>query len=160
MPRPPDLEARIAAALPPIDTRARRRAADQEWELTLLDRLDPDERALLIRLAHPEFDDAIERGDDEAVVGGAPINPSLHVTIHEIVAAQVIDGDPPEAFETAQRLLALGRDPHEVLHMLGSAMVPQLWAATHAAQAYSRIEHVKALAALPGSWDEQADARP
>ena len=42
--------------------------------------------------------------------------------IHEIVATQIMDDDPPEVFETASRLIALGRDPHEVLHMLGSTL--------------------------------------
>jgi hypothetical protein len=76
-----------------------------------------------------------------------------------VVAAHVIDDDPPEAFATLERLANSGRDPHEALHMLGSAMAAQLWAATHEARPYDREEHVRALAALPGSWDEQAATR-
>lgn len=75
--------------------------------------------------------------------------------VHEVVAAQIIDGDPPEMFETAQRLLALGRDLHEVQHMLGSTIAAQIWTATHEARPASRTEHAQALAALPGSWDDQ-----
>jgi hypothetical protein len=155
MPREPDLKARIAVALPPLDARARERAAAQDWDPRQLDPEDPDERSVLIRLAHPDLDDAIEDGRDELIVGGAPMNPRLHLAIHEVVAAQIIDDDPPEAFATAQRLLELGRDPHEVLHMLGSAVTEQIWAATHEQRLYAREEHVRALAALPGSWDKQ-----
>jgi hypothetical protein len=156
-----DAEARIAAAIPPLDAHARERAAADDWEVRLLDPTDPDERSVLIRLAHPELDDAIERGEDELVLEGNPMNPRLHLAIHEVVATQIIDDDPPEMFETAKRLIADGRDPHEVLHMLGSAVSAQIWAVTHEQRPYERAEHVAALAALPGSWDEMArPARP
>lgn len=47
-------------ALPPLDERARERAAEQDWDLTLLDPQDPDERSVLIRLAHPDLDHGID----------------------------------------------------------------------------------------------------
>jgi hypothetical protein len=61
-------------------------------------------------------------GRSDVTVGGQPMDPRLHLTIHEIVAAQVIDGDPPEVLATARRLVELGRDHHEVLHVLGSVV--------------------------------------
>lgn len=150
----------MSLALPPLDDRARGRAVDQDWELDLLDPEDPDQRAILIGLAHPELDEAIEAGSEEIEVGGQPMNPRLHLAIHEVVATQVIDDDPPEAFATLQRLVNSGRDRHEALHMLGSAVAAQLWAATHEQRPYVRAEHVRALEALPGSWDDQAGRRP
>jgi hypothetical protein len=147
---------RVGLALPPLDNRARERAVEQDWELGLLDPEDPDQRAILIRLAHPELDDAIEAGLEAVDVGGEPMNPRLHLAIHEVVATQVVDDDPPEAFATLQRLMGSGLDQHEALHMLGSAVAAQLWAATHERRPYDRAEHVRALAALPGSWDDQA----
>ena len=78
--------------------------------------------------------------------------------IHEIVATQIIDGDPPEMFETAERLTAAGRDRHEVLHMLGSMVSEQIRSGTNDQHPYDRAAHLLALAALPGSWD--AMARP
>ena len=98
---PSDSGARIAAAIPPLDAHARKRALAQDWHLSLLDPNDPDERSVLIRLAHPTLDDAIERGDDELIVDGRVMNPRVHLVIHEVVATQIIDGDPPEMFETA-----------------------------------------------------------
>jgi hypothetical protein len=108
---------------------------------------------MLIRLAHPDLDEAIHDGRETVVVGGEPIDPRLHLAIHEVVAAQLMDDDPPEAFETAQRLLARGRDHHEVLHMLGFCMSGQIWAALHDRRAYDRDEHIAALAALPEAFD-------
>lgn len=77
-----DRPQRLRLALPPLGERARERAAEQDWELSLLDPADPDERAILIRLAHPDLDEAIEAGLDEVDVGGEPMNPRLHLTIH------------------------------------------------------------------------------
>lgn len=154
---PPDDRDRVAVALPPLDAAARRRAERAGWHLDLLDPLDPDERSMLIRLAHPDLDEAIERGRETVVVGGEPINPRLHLTLHEIVATQIVDSDPPEAFETARRLLGLGRDHHEVLHMLGFCMSNQIWAALHDRSAYDRDDYLGALAALPESFDSAFD---
>ncbi len=98
---PSDAGARVAVAIPPLDAHARKRALAQDWHLSLLDPNDPDERSVLIRLAHPTLDDAIERGDDELIVDGRVMNPRVHLVIHEVVATQIIDGDPPEMFETA-----------------------------------------------------------
>jgi hypothetical protein len=151
-----DSEARAAVAVPPIDDTARQRAGDQDWDLDLLDVNDPDERGSLIRLAHPELDAAITAGEEEVEVAGTVMNPRLHLVIHEIVATQIMDDDPPEVFETASRLIALGRDPHEVLHMLGSTMTGQIWAAMRGERAYDRADHVAALLALPGTWDREA----
>jgi hypothetical protein len=156
----PGLEARLAVALPPLDERARRRAADQDWHPELLDAHDPDERAALIRLAHPDLDEAIAQDLAELRVDGVPMNPRLHLIVHELVAAQIIDDDPPEVFQTAQRLLELGRDPHEVLHMLGSVASTQIWTALHERQQFSREGHRAALAALPERWDAQARHEP
>jgi hypothetical protein len=153
-------EERVNLALPPLDDRARGRAVDQDWEVNLLDPEDPDQRAILIRLAHPNLDEAIEAGSEEIEVGGQPMNPRLHLAIHEVVATQVIDDDPPEVFATLRRLVGAGRDRHEALHMLGSAIATQLWAVKHEQRPYDRTEHVRALHALPGSWDEQVDPRP
>lgn len=152
-------DARLRLALPPLDTRARRRAEDDGWDINLLDPGDPDERAVLIRLAHPDLDEAIDDGHDEVTIGGQSMNPRLHLLVHETVATQIVDDDPPEVFATAKRLLGLGRDQHEVLHMLGTVVSTQIWTATHEQRRYSREEHIEALDALPDSWDEMAGPR-
>jgi hypothetical protein len=150
-----DAAERLHLALPPLDARALERAAERDWDVDLLDPTDPDERAILIRLAHPELDEADEAGAEKVVVRGKPMSPRLHFAVHELVASQVIDGDPPEAFATLKRLLASGRDHHEALHMLASVVSTQLWTALHEQRPYGAEAHVRALGALPGSWDAQ-----
>jgi hypothetical protein len=152
---PEDSGRRTIVAMPPLDAAARTRAEGLGWRLDFLDPSDPDERSVLIRLAHPELDDAIDAGEETVLVDAEPMNPRLHLAVHEVVATQIIDCDPPEAVETAERLLALGRDHHEVLHMLGFCVSKQLWAATHDRREYSREQHVRELAALPGSFDRE-----
>ena len=88
------------------------------------------------------------------------MNPRLHLTVHEIVAAQLADDDPPEVWATAQRLRRLGYGRHEILHMLGAAMAPQLWAALHDQREYDLDEHRAALAALPDSWERGRPGGP
>lgn len=84
------------------------------------------------------------------------MSPRLHPMIHDVVATQMIDGEPPEMFETADRLITAGRDPHDVLHMLGSTVSDQIWSVTHDRRPYDRAADIAALAAHPGSWDQIA----
>jgi hypothetical protein len=136
---------RRAFAIPPI--------ADPDEDTQQLDPADPDERALLIRAAHPELDTEA----DTVLLDGSEMNPRLHLTLHAIVAKQLVDDEPPEVWATAQRLRKLGYGRHEILHMLSAAMAPQLWAALHDQREYDPDEHCAALDALPESWER---ARP
>jgi Domain of unknown function (DUF1841) len=145
---------RVAFAIPPVDD-------PPEWiEPDYLDPQDPDDRALLIRAAHPGLDEAIEEGYETVVAGGQEMNPRLHLTLHEIVAKQLIDDDPPEVWATAQRLRRLGYRRHEVLHMLGAAMTGELWEALEGNRGYDHLAHVAALEALPESWERQRPGGP
>jgi hypothetical protein len=144
-----DRDRRLAFAIPPI-------TEPGEFDPELLDAADADDRALLIRAAHPELDTEAET----VVVDGREMNPRLHLTIHEIVAAQLADHDPPEVWETAQRLRRLGYGRHEILHMLGGAMTPQLRSALHDQREYDPEEHRAALAALPESWERERPGGP
>ncbi|GAA5060302.1 hypothetical protein GCM10023259_047190 [Thermocatellispora tengchongensis] len=73
----------------------------------LLDRLNPaddGDRRLLIELDH-----AAERHRPDY---------QEHLAWHEEIAARLWEGDPPQLWEAAQRLLDLGHDRHDVLHVL------------------------------------------
>jgi hypothetical protein len=48
-----------------------------------------------------------------------------------VLAKQLWENDPPEVWRTARRLLDAGYERHEILHMLGSALMPGLWALLH-----------------------------
>jgi hypothetical protein len=75
----------------------------QELDLQLLDPAEEDERALLIEALHPEFADALQ-GEDDVIIEGEPVNPRLHVAMHQVVANQLLANDPPETWQTVQRL--------------------------------------------------------
>jgi hypothetical protein len=74
----------------------RARGTYQGLDLELLDRGEEDERALLIEARHGEFADALQ-GDDDVMLDGEPVNPRLHVAMHQVVANQVLapHGSPP-----------------------------------------------------------------
>jgi Domain of unknown function (DUF1841) len=116
---------------------------------------DPEMRALAIRHEHPEFDEALREGRGEIDLGGGPINPRLHLAMHEIVATQLWDDSPPEVWETAVRLFDAGYERDEILHMLGRPASDQIWAALHDERPYDRDRHLAALRALPGSWERE-----
>jgi hypothetical protein len=59
-----------------------------------LDPADPDERRMLIEAEHPGMLAAIKAGRKIKVgPSGISANPKLHVTMHEIVANQLWDGE-------------------------------------------------------------------
>jgi hypothetical protein len=145
-----DRERRLAFAIPAVEHDL------DDLDTSLLDPADADDRALLIRAAHPELD----TDHETMVIGGREINPRLHLTLHEIVATQLAEDDPPEVWATAQRLRRLGYSHHEILHMLGAAVSTQIWEALHNRREYDAEEHRAALAALPESWERQRPGGP
>jgi hypothetical protein len=83
-----------------------------------LDPGDPDERRLLIEGEHPEYHAALVDPAFDGEIDG--VNPRLHLAIHEVVANQLWDDDPPEAWRAAKRLRDADVDRHDILHQLGS----------------------------------------
>lgn len=143
-------ERRLAFAVPPI------RDPPEDLAVEWLDPEDPGERMLLLKAAHPELDFESET----VMVAGQQMNPRLHVALHQVVAQQLIDDDPPEVWETAVRLRALGYGQHEILHMLGRAMSGELWEALQGRRGYDGEAHRAALAALPESWERERPGGP
>ena len=117
---------------------------------------DPDARAEAIAADHhPELEQALHEGLSEVTIDGQPVSIRLHLALHEIVAKQLIDNDPPDVFQNANRLLAAGYDRHETLHMLAAPIARQIHATLTDGAAYDRQQQLAALAALPGSWERQ-----
>jgi hypothetical protein len=123
------------------------------------DLADPDVRAVAIRADHPELDRALRNGEDELVVDGEPMSIRLHLTMHQVLANQLADDDPPEVHLTAQRLLAAGYERHQVLHMLAAPIAEQIHATLHDGEEYDLDRHRAALAALPRSWERRRTQR-
>jgi hypothetical protein len=145
-----DRTRRLAFAIPPIER------PPEDLVLEWLDAADEDDRSILLKAAHPELD----TGEETVDVGGQEMNPRLHLAMHAIVAKQLADLDPPEVWETAQRLRRLGYRQHEILHMLGAAMSGELWQALQGERSYDREAHLAALAALPDSWERRRPGGP
>jgi hypothetical protein len=123
------------------------------------DLVDPDVRAVAIRADHPELDRALREGKDAVIVDGEPISIRLHLTVHQVLASQLADDDPPEVHLTARRLLAAGYERHEVLHMLATPIVEQIHATLQGGEGYDRDRYLAALAALPGSSERRRGQR-
>ncbi len=74
----------------------------QGLDLELLNPADEDDLTFLIEAQHPELEGAL-RHDEEMTAGGEPFSPRLHVTLHQVVASQLLAGDPPETWQAAGR---------------------------------------------------------
>lgn len=85
-----------------------------------LDASDPDERALLIKGEHPEL------AEPDFDTEGAGFSPRFHLTMHEVIANQLWDNDPPEVWEAARRLRDQGVGRHDILHRLLELMVKHM----------------------------------
>ena len=98
-------------------------------DLASLDPADQDDRRLSITAEHPEYREALERGVDELIIDGHPVNPHLHIALHEVVASQLWHGARSEVWETAKRLVRRGYRRHDILHMLGFVATEEIWSA-------------------------------
>jgi hypothetical protein len=83
------------------------------------------------------------------------MNPRLHVAMHEVVANQMWNADPPEVWETAERLQGLGYERHEILHMLAGVVGENIWEMLAEKRRYDADSYRAALAALPESWEKE-----
>ncbi|WP_165966813.1 hypothetical protein [Actinomadura sp. 7K507] len=96
-----DLEAlpRRAFALPFLSGTHRRTGRHGFINLSTLDPADPDDRRILLEFEHP--------GADEE-----------HIEAHERLTERLWDGEPLQLWDTAQSLLDVGYERHEILHRL------------------------------------------
>jgi hypothetical protein len=129
-------------------------------DLAFLDPSDPDARRILIEAEHHELRAALQSGQDEIVLHGQTMSPRLHIAMHEIVANQLWDDDPPETWATAQRLLAAGYDRHEVLHMLASVVSDEVHEVMTEKRPADPARMRAALDALPESWEAMREDAP
>jgi hypothetical protein len=119
-------------------------------ECSSLDPNNDDDRRIGIEAAHAALLAEIAAlSDDPDPEFDAHVR--LHLTLHHIVADQLIGDDPPVVRETAVRLLDDGHEAHEVLHMI--AFVAMEHVRSHASIGEGADEAFRlALEALPGSW--------
>jgi hypothetical protein len=111
-----------------------------------LDPADSDERGLLIRGEHPEYHKALADPSWTGEIDG--VNPRLHLVLHEMIASQLWDGDPLEAWQAARRLRDSGMDRHDVLHELMAVAAEHLHPALVSAEPFDLDAYRRALNGL------------
>ena len=130
----------------------------QELDLQLLDPAEEDERALLMEALHPEFADALQ-GDDDVIIDGEPVSPRLHVAMHQVVANQLLADDPPETWQTVQRLAGRGYDWHNIMHMIASLVAEDVYGVLKDHRKPDPAAYAQRLNELPGDWPPPKPAR-
>ena len=123
----------------------------QEIDLELLDPDDENDLTLLMEARHPGFEDALQYGE-EMIVDGEPFSPRLHVTMHQIVARQLLANDPPETWQTVQRLAQLGYDWHNIMHMIAALIAEDVHRTMAEHKRFDADDYARRLNALPGDW--------
>jgi Domain of unknown function (DUF1841) len=130
----------------------------QGLDLELLDPGNEDERALLIEALHLEFADALH-GEDDVIVDGETVNPRLHVAMHQVVANQLLANDPPQTWQTVQRLAGLGYDWHNIMHMIAALVTEDVYLALTEHRQPDPAAYARRLSELPGDWPPPETAR-
>ena len=123
----------------------------QGLDLELLHPGDEDDRALLIEALHLEFAGALH-GEEDVIVGGQTVNPRVHVAMHQVVANQLLADDPPETWQTVQRLAGLGYDWHNIMHMIASLVTEDVYGALTEHRQPDPAPYAQRLSELPGDW--------
>jgi len=122
-----------------------------DLDLELLNPDDEDQCGLLLEAQHPELEGAL-REDEEMIVGGEPFNPRLHVSLHQVVANQLLADDPPETWQAVQRLAGLGYDWHNIMHMIAAIVSDDLYEMLTERRRFDRDDYARRLIELPGDW--------
>jgi hypothetical protein len=131
----------------------------QGLHLELLDPADEGELTFLIEAQHPDFEDAL-RSDEEMIVNGEPFSPRLHIAMHQVAASQLLADDPPETWQTVQRLAALGYDWHNVMHMIAAVVSEDVYHAMKEHRQFDHADYARRLNELPRDWPPPQALRP
>ena len=130
----------------------------QGLDLELLDPSDEDELTFLIEARHTEFEDAL-RSDEEMIADGEPFSPRLHIAMHQVVASQLLADDPPETWQTVQRLAGRGYDWHNIMHMIAALVTEDVYGVLKENRQPDPAAYIRRLNELPGDWPPPKPAR-
>jgi hypothetical protein len=126
----------------------------RDLDLDLLNPADEDDRGLLLEAQHPELEEALHNDEVDEVPGpgGEPFNPRLHLTLHQVVANQLMADEPPETWQTVQRLAGLGYDWHNIMHMIAGPVSEDIYYAMKEQRQPDPADYARRLSELPGDW--------
>lgn len=124
----------------------------QGLELESLDPHDQGELTFLLEAQHLDLAEALENDEDITNADGEPMNPRLHVTMHVVTANQLLADDPPETWQTAQRLAGLGYDWHNVMHLVMRPVAEAIRQTQAEKRPFDHADFVRRLAELPGDF--------
>lgn len=120
-------------------------------ELKWLNPDDENDLMMLMEARHPEWEEALAR-HEEIIVDGEPVNPTLHVSLHQIVARQLLADEPPETWQAVRRLAGLGYDWHNIMHMIAGLVSENMHRALTEHAPFDPADYARRLNALPGDW--------
>ncbi|HEX9372940.1 MAG TPA: hypothetical protein VF897_18140 [Roseiflexaceae bacterium] len=86
-------------------------------------------------------------------------NPQLAAAILAIVDTQLRDGEPPEARQTFDRLVAAGHTPEGARQLLAHVVVREIFPVMARGERYDAARYVAALRRLPALPDGADDDR-
>ena len=99
------------------------------------------------------------RGSCNLLIPGETVNPRLHVAMHQVVANQLLADDPPQTWQTVQRLAGLGYDWHNIMHMIASLVIEAVYWALKEHRQPDPAAYARRLSELPGDWPPPEPAR-
>jgi len=72
--------------------------------------------------------------------------------MHHVVASQLLADDPPEAWQTVQRLAGLGYDWHNIMHMIAAVVSDDFHHAIKEHWPFDPGGYAWRLSELPSGW--------
>jgi hypothetical protein len=114
--------------------------------------VDPDRVEFLFGRPLPGTDLADEHTRWELLRADRPAGERM-LAVRTVLAAQILADDPPDVWWTARRLLAVGRDRHDVMDELARALLPVLDRSVGDGHPLDTAGYRARLAALPRSAD-------
>ncbi len=112
-------------------------------------------------LAHPGYDGLDLEIESIPLVQGLPseedaarVGATLHLMLHDVIATQLWDDDPPQAWHTVRRLQVADLAPHEIHHMLMMALSEPMRRTFVEEEPFDGEVYLDRLTRLPGLLDE------
>ena len=123
------------------------------WEKMLAGAELEGEEAVLadILKQHPQYSDIWERAaalnaSEEVIRDGA--NPFAHIAIHQMIANQIANHEPPQTAETLEALMQAGYTRHEAIHAIGGILAEEIYEILRDKCPFDEAGHVQSLREL------------